>query len=226
MEEEDEMLLLLLLLLMMMMMMMMMTTTTTTTTVTMIAIVVIMMMMMMIVVVVVVVMMMMMIVVVVVVMMMMMIMMMMIVVVVVVVMMMMMMILLVTTNTEGQWNCSVPYWPDFKDHFVCNLVANCIHGEDEQHCPYTSASCPLTHFRAAGRCFRYVDPDSTLTWNEAGRLCGQGQGRSAYSSYLASFNTPEEWHEVTRLLRLRSLRLKTERVFVGLRYVGDALPMM
>ena len=31
----------------------------------------------------------------------------------------------------GLWNCSVPYWPDFRHHFPCNLLSECLHSEDE-----------------------------------------------------------------------------------------------
>ena len=32
---------------------------------------------------------------------------------------------------EGLWNCSVPYWPDFRHHFPCNLESDCSDSEDE-----------------------------------------------------------------------------------------------
>ena len=31
----------------------------------------------------------------------------------------------------GLWNCSVPYWPDFRHHFPCNLQSDCVNSEDE-----------------------------------------------------------------------------------------------
>ncbi|PVD35474.1 hypothetical protein C0Q70_02437 [Pomacea canaliculata] len=40
--------------------------------------------------------------------------------------------------SDGRWNCSVPHWPDFRLHFPCNLVSDCVGGEDEVDCPYTS----------------------------------------------------------------------------------------
>ncbi|PVD35470.1 hypothetical protein C0Q70_02433 [Pomacea canaliculata] len=47
---------------------------------------------------------------------------------------------------DGRWNCSVPHWPDFRLHFPCNLVSDCVGGEDEVDCPYTS-HCIQDRFR-------------------------------------------------------------------------------
>ncbi|PVD35477.1 hypothetical protein C0Q70_02440 [Pomacea canaliculata] len=44
---------------------------------------------------------------------------------------------------DGRWNCSVPHWPDFRLHFPCNLVSDCVGGEDEVDCPYTSHCIPV-----------------------------------------------------------------------------------
>ncbi|PVD34066.1 hypothetical protein C0Q70_05328 [Pomacea canaliculata] len=39
---------------------------------------------------------------------------------------------------DGRWNCSVQHWSDYRQHFPCNLVTECVGGEDEAECPYTS----------------------------------------------------------------------------------------
>ena len=39
--------------------------------------------------------------------------------------------------SDGHWNCSVPFWSSFRTHFLCNRHRECVHGEDEQGCPYT-----------------------------------------------------------------------------------------
>nr|KAG5697923.1 hypothetical protein BaRGS_026861 [Batillaria attramentaria] len=41
----------------------------------------------------------------------------------------------------GTWNCSVPYWDDFKQHFPCDLQPQCANGEDELDCSYTTDTC-------------------------------------------------------------------------------------
>ncbi|KAK7474673.1 hypothetical protein BaRGS_00034097, partial [Batillaria attramentaria] len=37
----------------------------------------------------------------------------------------------------GMWNCSVPYWADFQQHFLCTLVPECAGGEDKIICPWS-----------------------------------------------------------------------------------------
>ena len=34
------------------------------------------------------------------------------------------------------WNCSAPFWPDFRFHLICNRHKECTDGEDERDCPY------------------------------------------------------------------------------------------
>nr|KAG5690335.1 hypothetical protein BaRGS_027632 [Batillaria attramentaria] len=38
----------------------------------------------------------------------------------------------------GMWNCSVPYWADFQQHFLCTLVPECAGGEDKIICPWVA----------------------------------------------------------------------------------------
>nr|KAG5685517.1 hypothetical protein BaRGS_024254 [Batillaria attramentaria] len=42
---------------------------------------------------------------------------------------------------SGKWNCSVPHWTDFQEHFPCDLRADCLDAEDEKVCPYWSDAC-------------------------------------------------------------------------------------
>ena len=53
---------------------------------------------------------------------------------------------------DGKWNCSVPYWPDFDVHFRCDLVVDCVGGEDEMDCPY-SGHCGLGRATIDNRCY-------------------------------------------------------------------------
>nr|KAG5696488.1 hypothetical protein BaRGS_016527 [Batillaria attramentaria] len=39
---------------------------------------------------------------------------------------------------DGTWNCSVPYFGEFRQHFPCDVKPQCAAGEDEVDCPYTS----------------------------------------------------------------------------------------
>nr|KAG5690330.1 hypothetical protein BaRGS_027627 [Batillaria attramentaria] len=42
----------------------------------------------------------------------------------------------------GMWNCSVPHWADFQQHFLCTLEPECIGGEDKLICPWKD-TCAL-----------------------------------------------------------------------------------
>ena len=107
---------------------------------------------------------------------------------------------------KGQWNCSVSYWPDFRAHFTqnCNMIPNCLHGEDERDCPYNKVSCSPGEFSAGStrpRCFRLISPNKSISWLEAKQLCKQA---GAYT--LASLYTTEEWYDIARRLELFSVK--------------------
>lgn len=119
----------------------------------------------------------------------------------------------------NQWNCSVPFWPDFEQHFPCNLVTDCVGGEDEMRCPYTG-HCGLGALTLSGRCYHYVILPMTSTrfrWEDAVETCALRHG-----GYLASLNTPEEWRDVIAVLHLR----RYESVYVGLHSAERRLPFM
>ncbi|XP_076462149.1 uncharacterized protein LOC143294656 [Babylonia areolata] len=117
------------------------------------------------------------------------------------------------------WNCSVPFWPKFKDHLSCNLEEECLNGEDESHCPYVTDTCGPDRLTIGSNCYLLVRPspfNSTLSWNQARKQCvGQG-GR------LASLNTPQEWLDVTAAVQRR----RAAKLFVGLHYNRYHLPDM
>nr|KAG5691414.1 hypothetical protein BaRGS_016330 [Batillaria attramentaria] len=60
-----------------------------------------------------------------------------------------------TLLENGLWNCSVPYWPDFRRHEPCDLSIDCDQGQDEVDCPYTSNVCGVGFIDAGGSCFQY-----------------------------------------------------------------------
>ncbi|KAK7495131.1 hypothetical protein BaRGS_00013541, partial [Batillaria attramentaria] len=37
---------------------------------------------------------------------------------------------------DGKWNCSVPHWGDFQQHFLCTLEPECAEGQDDVICPW------------------------------------------------------------------------------------------
>ncbi|KAK7488816.1 hypothetical protein BaRGS_00019951 [Batillaria attramentaria] len=124
-----------------------------------------------------------------------------------------------------KWNCSVPYWADFKQHFPCNLVPDCDGGEDEVDCPYATRMCGPGYVTAGGSCFLYVSipPDVSMSWNDASNEC-QRRGLQ-----LASLNTPAKWDDVTRLLEMRREFYssgKPQEIYIGLRSVHPSVPIM
>ncbi|KAK7488828.1 hypothetical protein BaRGS_00019963 [Batillaria attramentaria] len=87
----------------------------------------------------------------------------------------------------GQWNCSVPYWDDFRHHFPCDLVAQCVDNEDEAACPYSSRQCGPGFLEGGGGCHFLILPDysrSSSTWREAANWClERGAQISSFSGY-------------------------------------------
>ena len=69
----------------------------------------------------------------------------------------------------GQWNCSVPNWSDFQQHFMCNLDRECAGGEDELDCPYTG-HCGQHRLTVDGRCYQLFRNYFT-SWNNASYIC-------------------------------------------------------
>ena len=41
----------------------------------------------------------------------------------------------------GRLNCSIPAFVEYKHMFPCNMIQDCVGGEDETECPYTSSLC-------------------------------------------------------------------------------------
>ena len=107
----------------------------------------------------------------------------------------------------GQWNCSVPHWEDFQAHFPCNLVAECVGGEDEQDCPYTNVSrCGAGAISLGESCYFYVISEKDVSWNDAMATCEQKD------AYLANLNKENEWYDIMDLLTVRAAA-----VYLGLR---------
>ena len=95
---------------------------------------------------------------------------------------------------NNTWNCSVPFWPHFQRHFRCNLRQECVNGEDEVLCPYST--CRHGGVSFAGHCYFMVSSDSEVPWIEA------QQGCRKVGAYLASLTSPGEWSDVMSWLHL------------------------
>ena len=115
---------------------------------------------------------------------------------------------------NGMWNCSVAYWSSIKDHFPCNLAKECVEGEDEQNCPYSSPLCETGQFNLGHSCYTYVKARAALSWNSASAQCQISGGQ------LVSLNDVVEWRNLTKLL----LQHGVIRAYTGLRPASLALP--
>ncbi|KAK7502264.1 hypothetical protein BaRGS_00006628, partial [Batillaria attramentaria] len=123
----------------------------------------------------------------------------------------------VPEKNEGsnRWNCSVPYWSDFQQHFPCNLETDCIDGEDERDCLYTTDMCGEGRITMLGRCYLFLS-GLTLTWREANGECYE------LSGHLVSLNTPDEWDLVMDVLQYRDW--DDLHVFIGAHSANPSLP--
>nr|KAG5697924.1 hypothetical protein BaRGS_026862 [Batillaria attramentaria] len=107
---------------------------------------------------------------------------------------------------DGKWNCSVPYWADFQQHFLCNLNQECVGMEDEADCPYTTDICGLGRIAVGKGCYIFMRLEEFITWEEASRQC------LVHGGVLASLNTPEEWRNVIELLEKQKLDVFLDRL--------------
>ena len=119
-------------------------------------------------------------------------------------------------NADGRWNCSVPFWDSIKDHFPCDLEAECVGAEDEKDCPYSSPLCAPGEFFLGHSCYIYVKRRSQITWDFASAQCQIRTG------HLVSFNDMAEWRDLMKLLREHDVK----PVFVGLSTATLSLPQM
>ncbi|KAK7474677.1 hypothetical protein BaRGS_00034101 [Batillaria attramentaria] len=76
---------------------------------------------------------------------------------------------------DGMWNCSVPYWADFQQHFLCTLAPECAGGEDKIICPWSDpwqSMCQLKQTPGT-RCYEFFEaaPGQIRTWHESEKKC-------------------------------------------------------
>ncbi|XP_070175951.1 uncharacterized protein [Littorina saxatilis] len=108
------------------------------------------------------------------------------------------------TVRRGVFNCSVPFFPAFKQHLACNLKAECEGGEDENSdCPFTDrAACP------GGVVVE-------VTWEVARRDCQKRGGD------LATLTSSLQWQAFFRLASSKNL---IRQMYIGLKSYRTALP--
>nr|KAG5689918.1 hypothetical protein BaRGS_015606 [Batillaria attramentaria] len=117
----------------------------------------------------------------------------------------------------GKWDCSVPFWPDFRDHFACTVDTECAGGEDKITCDDVSSVCGVELFGVGKRCYSYIRASGThrrIPWNWAREIC------ITRGADLASLNTQDEWQTVLSFLQGQEF----DWVFVGLQLASPPLP--
>ena len=119
---------------------------------------------------------------------------------------------------DGTWNCSVPHWPDFRQHVLCNFKTECAGGEDEAPCPYTTQRCGQGRISIGDSCYIYVAPDHKISWLDADKSCRMK------GAALASLTSGAEWSRVSHVFR-RVMYVKRP-LFIGLRSYSRRLPVM
>ena len=80
-------------------------------------------------------------------------------------------------TSSVQWNCSVPYWPDFQLHLHCNLLSECERGQDEDNCGYVT--CRQGGFVFNGICYMVIQPEHALLHYTAQHMCKAVHGQLA-----------------------------------------------
>jgi len=115
--------------------------------------------------------------------------------------------------SDGRWNCSVPHWPDFRQHLPCNLLNDCLEGQDELDCPYTSPLCGPGRFFMGGSCYSYVKMTRPLTWHVASDAC------EILGAHLVSLNDATEWRAVTSMLRQYGVKAAYTGLHLGFRQI-------
>ena len=119
---------------------------------------------------------------------------------------------------DGTWNCSVPHWPDFRQHVLCNFKTECAGGEDEAPCPYTTQRCGQGRISIGDSCYIYVAPDHKISWLDADKSCRMK------GAALASLKSAGEWRRVYYTLR-REL-FANRPLFIGIQSSSKELPVM
>ena len=120
------------------------------------------------------------------------------------------------------WNCSVPYFNDFRLHFPCDMIPQCADKEDEAHCPYTTDTCGLGFVTLGGRCLLYDAILAPLgaSWRQLEFVCGERGGR------LASLRSRQDHDRLVQYLEDRVAVWGFFKLVIGLHTASLSLPHM
>ncbi|KAK7462032.1 hypothetical protein BaRGS_00038561, partial [Batillaria attramentaria] len=109
---------------------------------------------------------------------------------------------------SGLFNCSVPYYPAFRQHLECNLETQCFAREDEDGCPYNSQDCGTGFIDAGNKCLKFYRVRRAITWYDAYDHC------SKQNMQLVSPKTQSESGVLLEILNFTVTSFKTP---IGLR---------
>ena len=123
---------------------------------------------------------------------------------------------------NNTWNCSVPSWPRFRRHFLCDLRQDCAGGEDEVQCPYSPCN-KQGGVRLRGHCYFFIELFTRLTWQQ-----GQDECRKVGAD-LASLTSRREWIDVMYWLQLGVpwlLKRTRKAIYLGAVRAPPSMPHM
>ncbi|KAK7495128.1 hypothetical protein BaRGS_00013538 [Batillaria attramentaria] len=122
---------------------------------------------------------------------------------------------------DGKWNCSVPHWGDFQQHFMCTLEPECADGRDDVICPWKDSwitACGKGHL-AASKCISFKQMTRPVTWVETHRECVSHQTQLLSPGTIADFTdlflsvAALDYHYSSSLFLFFGLTFSSERMY-------------
>lgn len=114
----------------------------------------------------------------------------------------------------GKWNCSVPFYSDFQQHFQCSSDVFCLDGQDKEGCN-TGTLCVQDIVDLGDKCYRRIHPAVPYTWEEAAHTC------ESFRAHLIHLKNAKEWRDLAKIANSSLLDTNT---FVGLRLSPPTAP--
>ncbi|KAK7088052.1 hypothetical protein V1264_022024 [Littorina saxatilis] len=109
-------------------------------------------------------------------------------------------------SSSNMLDCAVPHFNSFEPLISCNMLKECVGGEDEQNCTHHTSDCGPDAIDIGTKCYRLVRPEKGLSWYDAKDYCVQ-RGEK-----LVTLASPDERIYFKKLLfSMRSL----QSIFVG-----------
>ncbi|KAK7112913.1 hypothetical protein V1264_012288 [Littorina saxatilis] len=116
---------------------------------------------------------------------------------------------------DGKWNCSVPHFPEFQQHFACSHTVFCSKGQDKLECRAGNL-CGRDAIKLGDSCYRRLTPYSPYTWDEAAQYC------ESSGAQMMDLDSAEEW----KFLVNEAQYLGSKNIFVGLKLASSTVPEM